>query len=80
MHELMLIFEVIDRLFVCKVLIRHLEERKETRWRAFQENKDYPKKDDKNFLKFINSIYQDGQIKIIFRSLVKRDDIYEHHN
>ncbi len=80
MHELMLIFEVIDRLFVCKVLIRHLEERKETRWRAFQENKDYPKKDDENFLKFINSIYQDGQIKIIFRSLVKRDDIYEHHD
>ena len=46
MHELMLIFEVIQ--IVCmQVLIRHLEERKETRW-SLQENKDYPK-DDKNF-------------------------------
>lgn len=80
MHELMLIFEVIDRLFVCKVLIRHLEERKETRWRAFQENKDYPEKDDENFLKFINSRYENGEIKVVFRNLVKRDDIYEHYD
>jgi adenylylsulfate reductase subunit A len=80
MHELMRIFEVIDRLFVCKVLIRHLEERKETRWRAFQENKDYPEKDDDNFLKFINSRYENGEIKVVFRNLVKRDDIYEHYD
>lgn len=44
-HELMLIHEVIDRLYVCKVLIYHLEARKETRWHAFQENADYPEKD-----------------------------------
>ncbi|MDQ2085450.1 adenylyl-sulfate reductase subunit alpha [Herbivorax sp. ANBcel31] len=80
MHELMLIFEVIDRLFVCKILIRHLEERKETRWRSFQENKDYPEKDNDNFLRFINSCYEDGEIKVKLRDLVKRDDIYEHYN
>ncbi|TYQ15194.1 UNVERIFIED_CONTAM: adenylylsulfate reductase subunit A [Acetivibrio alkalicellulosi] len=80
MHELMLIFEVVDRLFVCKILIKHLEERKETRWRSFQENIDYPQKDDANFLRFINSRYEKGQIRIILRNLVRRDDIYEHRH
>jgi len=80
MHQLMFIYEVIDRLYVCKTLIRHLEARKETRWRCFQENEDYPDKDDHNFLKYVNSRYENGEIRIIFRILVKKDDNYEHHN
>ncbi|MDD3893437.1 MAG: adenylyl-sulfate reductase subunit alpha [Syntrophomonadaceae bacterium] len=80
MHQLMFIYEVIDRLYVCKTLIRHLEARKETRWRCFQENADYPRKDDNNFLKYVNSRYENGEIRIIFRKLVKKDDNYEHYN
>lgn len=78
MHELMLIYEVIDRLYVCKSVIKHLQARKETRWRSFQENADYPGRDDENFLKYVNSRYKDGEIKIIFRDIVKRDEVYEH--
>ena len=78
MHQLMFIFEVSDRLYVCKALIRHLEARKETRWRCFQENADYPYKDDDNFLKYINSRYQNDRIEILFRNLVKKDENYEH--
>ena len=77
MRELLQIFEVIDRLYVCKVLIVHLLERKETRWKCYGENADYPLKDD-NLLKYVNSIYIDGKVKIIFRNLIKRDEVYEH--
>jgi len=77
-YQLMKIYELIDRLYVCKVLLHHLEARKETRWRAFQEFVDYPYKDDENFLKYVNSRFEDGQVKIIFRSLVKKDEVYEH--
>ncbi|WP_425058200.1 adenylyl-sulfate reductase subunit alpha [Sporomusa carbonis] len=78
LHQLMHIYEVIDRLYVCKILIRHLEARKETRWHSFQENEDYPEKDDENWLKFVNSRFEDGKVDIILRDLVKKDEIYEH--
>lgn len=78
LHELMLIYEVIDRLYVCQTLIGHLETRQETRWHSFQENADYPQKDDENWLKFVNSRLVDGDIKIILRDLVEKDDRYEH--
>jgi adenylylsulfate reductase subunit A len=79
-HELMFIFEVIDRLYVSKVLISHLRARKETRWRCYQENEDYPNRDDDNWMKYVNSIYKDGKVNIIFRALVRRDEAYEHKN
>lgn len=78
LHELMFIFEIIDRLYVCQVVIEHLQARKETRWKCYQENGDYPEKDDKNWLKYVNSIYDNGQMKIIFRDLIGRDEVYEH--
>ncbi len=77
-HELMIIHEIIDRLYVCKVLICHLQARKETRWKCYQENADYPQKDDKNWLKYVNSRYKNGEIEIIFRDLVKMGNVYEH--
>lgn len=80
LHQAMLIYELIDRLYVCKTLIRHLETRKETRWRSFQENADYPEKDDSNWLKYVNSRYENGEIKMILRDLVKRDENYEHQD
>ena len=79
MHELMKIFELKERLVLSRSLIAHLEARKETRWHSFAENADYPEKDDK-WLKYVNSKLVDGRLKIIFRDLVKRGDIYEHKN
>ncbi|ABR49623.1 fumarate reductase/succinate dehydrogenase flavoprotein domain protein [Alkaliphilus metalliredigens QYMF] len=80
LYDLLSIFEIIDRLYVCKVLIKHLEARKETRWRCYQENTDFPEKDDENWMKYINSVYRDGDVNILFRQLVGRDKFYEHTN
>jgi adenylylsulfate reductase subunit A len=78
LHQLMFIYEVIDRLYVCETLIGHLEARHETRWPSFQENADYPARDDEKWLKFVNSRYENGEVNIVLRDLVKKDDIYEH--
>ena len=77
MHELLFIQELLDRLIVSKVLIHHLKSRKETRWEVYQKNLDYRKKDDENYLKFINTVYKDGNVEVIKRDLV-RGDKYEH--
>lgn len=77
-HDLLAIHEIMDRLYVCKVLIAHLEARKETRWIGYQQNADFPEKDDLNWLKYVNSRYENGDVKIMIREIVKRDDNYEH--
>ena len=79
MHELMFVYELKERLMVCQALIAHLGARKETRWHSFAENLDYPHKSD-NWLKYVNSRYEDGQIKIIYRNLVEREACYEHND
>lgn len=80
LHELMLIYEVMDRLYVCQTVIAHLLARKETRWHCFQENADYPEKDDENFFKYVNSRCRDGEIEIILRDIIKKDVQYEHQD
>lgn len=77
-HELLLIHEIRDRLEVCKTLIEHLEARKETRWPGYQENRDYPHLNDEEWLRYVNSRTVDGQVEIIYRDLVERDERYEH--
>ena len=79
MHELLFVYELKDRLILCLSVIAHLEARKETRWYSFADNLDYPHRDD-NWLKYVNSIYKNGQIQIILRDLVGREDVYEHNN
>ncbi|HBQ86260.1 MAG TPA: adenylyl-sulfate reductase subunit alpha [Syntrophomonas sp.] len=79
-HELMHIYELVDRLYVCQSLIKHLQARKETRWHSFQENTDYPRKDDEHWLKYVNSRVEGGEVKIVLRDLVKKDEVYEHKN
>jgi adenylylsulfate reductase subunit A len=74
-HELLFIYEIIDRLYVSKVLISHLMARTETRWRCYQENADFPEKDDNNWMKYVNSIYKDGNVQILLRDLVERREI-----
>lgn len=77
MHELMFVYELRERLIVCLAVIAHLEARKETRWHSFAENLDYPNKND-DYLKYVNSRYEDGKIKIIYRDLVTGGKVYEH--
>lgn len=79
MHELMFVYELRERLIVCLSVIAHLKARKETRWHSFAENLDYPDKSDE-WLKYVNSVYEDGRIKIITRELVGREESYEHSN
>lgn len=79
-QELMYIYELRERLVVCRSVIAHLKARHETRWHSFAENLDYPNKDDKNFLKYVNSRLENGEIKIIMRDLVKEGAVYEHSN
>lgn len=79
-QELMYIYELRERLVVCRSVIAHLKARHETRWHSFAENLDYPNKDDKNFLKYVNSRLENGQIKIILRDLIERGTTYEHSN
>ncbi len=80
MHELMLIYELCERLTVCKILIAHLRARKETRWHSFAENLDYPERDNENYLCCINSRLENGKIKIIRRRLIKEGERYEHND
>lgn len=77
-QELMYIYELRERLTVCRSVIAHLKARKETRWHSFAENLDYPNKDDKNFNKYVNSCLENGEIKIIIRDLVEGGKSYEH--
>jgi len=69
LHELMNAHEVIDRIDVAEVLVEHLLYRKETRWPSYQTRLDYPERDDRNWLKFVNSLRdrESGEIKIIER-------------
>lgn len=79
MHELVFIYELKERLIVCKTVIAHLKARKETRWHSFAENLDYPDKEDQ-WLRYVNSKQVDGKIQIIYRNLVGRGEKYEHSN
>lgn len=86
--DLLRIYELRERLIVCRALIAHLEARKETRWHSFGENADHPEKTEAG-LCYINSIYEpkagssdtegSGIFRIIRRPLVKGDH-YEHKN
>ena len=77
-HELLFVYELRERLTVCKVLIAHLRARKETRWHSFAENLDYPEQ-SADWLKYVNSrMDEDGQVHMIYRDLVPGGETYEH--
>ena len=75
--DLLRIYEIRERLTVCRSVIAHLKARKETRWHSFAENMDYQAKSD-DWLKYVNSRKENGEIKIIIRDLVRGGDSYEH--
>lgn len=78
MHEMLFVYELRERLLVCKAVITHLRSRKETRWHSFNENLDYPETKPE-FYKYVNSRIRNGKIEILFRDIVK-GDVYEHTN
>ena len=67
-EDLYRIYELLDRLEVCRTLIAHLQARRETRWPGFGIHTDYPARDDR-YAMFVNSVLQDGEIRMIFRPL-----------
>lgn len=80
-QELMYIYELRERLTVCRSVIAHLKARHETRWHSFAENLDYPGKDNINWRKYVNSRMENDEIKIILRDLTEEGQrIYEHSN
>lgn len=72
-YELMQIYELRERLIVCRVVIAHLAARKETRWHSFGENTDYPDQSE-DWMKYVNSRMENGEIKILYRDLVTKEN------
>lgn len=77
--DLLHIYELKERLTVCKAVIAHLRARKETRWHSFAEHMDYPQKSP-DFEKYVNSVMKDGQVVTFTRELVKGGDELEYKN
>lgn len=75
--DLLRIYELRERLVVCRTLIAHLGARRETRWHAFAENVDHPGT-DQSFACYVNSRMRDGHIETFTRPLVKRGEHLEH--
>ncbi len=66
-QELTYIYELRERLTVCRTVIAHLKARHETRWHCFAENSDYPERDDERWNVFVNSRFVSGKTEIILR-------------
>ena len=71
-YELMQIYELRERLIVCRAVIAHLAARKETRWHSFGENTDYPEQSG-DWMKYVNSRMENGEIKILYRDLITKE-------
>jgi adenylylsulfate reductase subunit A len=76
MRELLEVYELRERLVVCKSVIAHLYHRKETRWHCFNENMDH-KDTDKSYYKYVNSKMTNKTLKMIYRDIVEGAE-YEH--
>ena len=72
-YELMQIYELRERLIICRAVIAHLAARKETRWHSFGENTDYPDQSE-DWIKYVNSRMENGEIKILYRDLVTKEN------
>lgn len=77
MDDLLRIYELTDRLEVCKAVIAHLAARHETRWPGFGIDQDHPSLDpaEENY---VNSRLVNGNLEILRRPLVREGDAYEH--
>ena len=81
LQDVMYIYELKERLTVCKSVIAHLATRHETRWHSFAENLDYPEKDNIHWRKYVNSRLVNGEIKTFTRELTAEGQKnYEHQH
>ncbi len=71
-YELMQIYELRERLILCRAVIAHLAARKETRWHSFGENTDYPEQSE-DWMKYVNSRMENGKIRILYRDLITKE-------
>ena len=71
-YELMQIYELRERLILCRAVIAHLAARKETRWHSFGENTDYPEQSEE-WMKYVNSRMENGEIRILYRDLITKE-------
>ena len=76
MDTLVHIYELRERLTVCKVLIAHLRARKETRWPGFAVYTDHPEQSGK-YECYVNSKWRGGHLEVFTRALVREGE-YEH--
>ena len=76
MDTLVHIYELRERLTVCKVLIAHLRARKETRWPGFAVHTDHPERSGE-YECYVNSKWLDGHLEVFPRALVTEGE-YEH--
>ena len=72
-YELMQIYELRERLIVCRSVIAILAARKETRRHSFGENTDYPDQSE-DWIKYVNSRMENGEIKILYRDLITKEN------
>lgn len=77
MQELIYIFELLERLTLCRSVIAHLAARKETRWHSFAEHTDYPEINPE-WNRYVNSRLENGRLTIFSRPLIKVGEVYEH--
>ena len=75
--DLLRIFELRERLVVCRVLVAHLAARRETRWHSFAENTDHPGIDPQ-LACYVNSYVRDGELQVVCRKLVGKGEHLEH--
>ena len=75
-HELMRVQDTIDRVLLSRVLIEHMLARQETRWPCYQTRLDFPMRNDLEFKIFINSVMNNGSIKILKRDLNPPYDLF----
>lgn len=77
MDDLLHIYELTDRLEVCKAVIAHLRARHETRWPGFGIHQEYPgtNADEESY---VNSRMVKGKLEILRRPLVEKEAVYEH--
>ena len=77
MDELLRIYELTDRLEVCKAVIAHLAARHETRWPGFGIDRDHPEQNPAEE-SYVNSRMVHGELEILRRPLVREGEVYEH--
>lgn len=77
MDDLLRIYELTDRLEVCKAVIAHLAARHETRWPGFGIDRDHPEQDPAEE-SYVNSRMVNGKLEILRRPLVREGETYEH--